>query len=115
MKQYLDVPFNIPSYRDVQVGDFYLIYNKEFAMDRKCACHVHMVQVKEKEERYAKLHCQLIKCYNDTPNDSLLQPKECDFGTEVLLLYSDMKRLSWAYRKLTGAAEVLFGVPHVNK
>ncbi len=109
MKQILDIPYNIPSYREVKTGDVFVSFNSGYANDRKCPAHIHVLKVLEKEDRYAILHCEMIKCIHDA---ECIEVHECKKGSNVRLIYSDMKTYSHCYRALKGTAEVLFGENH---
>jgi hypothetical protein len=103
MKQFLDLCYNIPTYGHINVGDIIASFNAEYANDRSKFCHCHLLQVIDKEARYAKLYVKSIRCYCDDPS-----MKGCNLEQSEIN-YTDMKRYSHLYRMIPTAAQVLFG------
>ena len=104
LKQFLDIPYNVPSYGEIKIGDLILSYNYGFAMDRQMPCHCHLLRVFDKDIRYAKLHVKMIKCCTE------LEMRECSPLKESEINYSDMKKYSYLFRMATKTAQVLYGV-----
>jgi hypothetical protein len=108
MRQLLDIPYNVPTYQEIEVGDLIVSFNSGFANDRSTPCHCHLLQVLEKESRYGKFYVKTVGCYCE------IEEYNCNKAHQSELNYSDMTKYTSSYRMVTKAVQVLFGDANGN-
>ncbi len=109
MKQLMDIPFNIPAYRDIRVGDLIVYFDpSSIAHKGNVPCHCHLFKVIDKETRSSKMYVKTLSCYHEVEEMRCEQHslKDCEIN------YSELKKYS---RMMTKAVEVLFGDSHEHK